>query len=103
MVRALVIRTAGINCDREMIRGFQAAGALVETVHLDALCADPSRLEEADMIGFPGGFSYGDDIASGRIFAMRVREFLYPALREAASRGCARLPCMSPMSRCSSP
>ncbi|MCA9300395.1 MAG: phosphoribosylformylglycinamidine synthase subunit PurQ [Phycisphaerales bacterium] len=91
MVRALVIRTAGINCDREMIRGFQAAGALVETVHLDALCADPSRLEEADMIGFPGGFSYGDDIASGRIFAMRVREFLYPALREAASRGCAML------------
>jgi phosphoribosylformylglycinamidine synthase subunit PurQ / glutaminase len=88
MPKALVIRTAGTNCDAEMLRAFQMAGAEAELVHLDRLIADPARLEGYDLYGFPGGFSYGDDIASGRVFAMKIRERLYPALREAAIRGC---------------
>jgi phosphoribosylformylglycinamidine synthase I len=88
MPRALVIRTAGTNCDLEMVRAFALAGAEPELVHLDALIAEPGRIEGFDLIGFPGGFSYGDDIASGRIFAMKVRERLYPHLRAAAERGC---------------
>ena len=88
MPKALVIRTAGTNCDAEMVRAFELAGAKVELVHLDRLIAEPQRLEEFDLFGFPGGFSYGDDIASGRVFAMKIRERLYPALRQAISRGC---------------
>lgn len=84
---AIVIRTAGINCDEEMVRGFELAGARVTLVHLDTLAADPSPIDTADLIGFPGGFSYGDDIASGRIYAVKVRERLYPALRAAVERG----------------
>jgi phosphoribosylformylglycinamidine synthase len=87
MPKALVIRTAGTNCDAELVRAFQLAGATVEMLHLDRLIAEPGRLDEFDLIGFPGGFSYGDDIASGRIFAMRARERLYPALRDAARQG----------------
>jgi phosphoribosylformylglycinamidine synthase subunit PurQ / glutaminase len=85
--RALIIRTAGTNCDAEMTRAFALAGAEPELVHLDALVREPSRLEAYDLIGFPGGFSYGDDIASGRVLAMKLRESLYPALRDAARRG----------------
>lgn len=84
---AIVLRSAGTNCDREMVRAFEMAGATVDLVHLDRLCAEPKQLSGYDLIGFPGGFSYGDDIASGRIFAARVRECLYPALRDAAGRG----------------
>ena len=87
MPNAVVIRAAGTNCDQEMLRAFRLAGAEAETVHLDRLIEEPGRLDEFDLIGFPGGFSYGDDIASGRIFAMRVRERLYPALRRAIERG----------------
>jgi phosphoribosylformylglycinamidine synthase len=86
MVNALVIRAAGTNCDAELVRAFELAGARVETAHLRSLVNDPARLERYGLIGFPGGFSYGDDIASGRIFAMRVRERLYPALRAAIGR-----------------
>lgn len=86
--RALVIRTAGTNCDAEMCRAFELAGAKVSLLHVDRLAADPSQIDGFDMIGFPGGFSYGDDIASGRILAVRLREKLYPALRDAARRGC---------------
>ncbi len=88
MPNALVIRTAGTNCDAELVRAFTMAGAGARTLHLDRLAAEPDTLDEFDLIGFPGGFSYGDDIASGRIFAMRVRERLYPALRRAIERGC---------------
>lgn len=88
MVKALVIRTAGTNCDAELCRAFERAGARPSLVHLNTLIADPSRVDGFDLIGFPGGFSYGDDVASGRIFAMRVRERLYPALRSAVRRGC---------------
>lgn len=86
--RALVIRTAGTNCDAEMVRAFEMAGAEVSLVHVDRLIGDPSQIESFDLMGFPGGFSYGDDIASGRILAMKLRERLYPALRDAARRGC---------------
>jgi len=85
--RALVIRTAGTNCDAEMCRAFESCGANVELVHVDRLIADPSQIDAADLIGFPGGFSHGDDIASGRIFAMKLREKLSGPLRAAAARG----------------
>ncbi len=86
--RALVIRAAGTNCDAEMCRAFALAGAEPDLVHVDALIAEPTRVDGYDLIAFPGGFSYGDDIASGRIFAMKLREKLYPALRAAVERGC---------------
>ncbi len=86
--RALIIRTAGTNCDAEMVRAFEMAGAAASLVHVDRLIADPAQVDAFDLIGFPGGFSYGDDIASGRILAMKLRERLYPALRDAARRGC---------------
>ncbi len=85
--KALVLRSAGTNCDAEMCRAFQLAGASVDLVHMDRLIADPARLADYDLIGFPGGFSYGDDIAAGRVFGVRVREHLYPALKDAVNRG----------------
>ena len=84
---ALVIRMAGTNCDRELCHAFELAGARIDLVHLDRLLADPDPIRRADLIGFPGGFSYGDDIASGRLFAVKLREGLYPELRDAATRG----------------
>lgn len=85
--KAVVIRAAGTNCDAEMVRAFGLAGAACDLVHLNRLVAEPALLEQYDLIGFPGGFSYGDDIASGRVFAARLRERLYPTLRAAAERG----------------
>ncbi len=85
--KALVIRAPGTNCDAEMCRAFEVAGASVELAHIDRLAERPDDLDRADLIGFPGGFSYGDDVASGRLFAARLRQRLYPALRRAATRG----------------
>lgn len=70
-----------------MVRAFTLAGARCDLLHINRLIADPSTLDHYNLFGFPGGFSYGDDIASGRVFAARLREHLYPALRAAAERG----------------
>lgn len=85
--KALIIRTVGTNCDRELAYAFELAGASPQIVHLNRLIADPIAIHEADLIGFPGGFSYGDDIAAGRIFANRLRHHLIEPLRAAVQRG----------------
>jgi phosphoribosylformylglycinamidine synthase len=84
---ALLLRTAGTNCDAELAHAFRLAGAEVRTIHLDALISQPALLREYQLIGFPGGFSYGDDIAAGRIFALKTRKHLYKPLVEAVERG----------------
>jgi len=84
--QALIIRTAGTNCDRELSHAFELAGAKAVTVHLNNLIEQPQIIQQANLIGFPGGFSYGDDIAAGRIFANRLRHRLYQPLLEAVGR-----------------
>ena len=84
---ALIVRTAGTNCDAELVRAFELAGARAELLHVDRLVAEPALLDGADLIGFPGGFSYGDDIASGRMLAIKLRERLLDSLRAAVERG----------------
>jgi phosphoribosylformylglycinamidine synthase len=84
---ALVIRTAGTNCDRELCHALQLAGAAPERVHLHQLIDDPQRLEAYQIISFPGGFSYGDDVAAGRILATHLRLGLLEPLRAAIDRG----------------
>ena len=70
-----------------LVLGFDVSGGSVARVHVEALARGPGLIERAQMLGFPGGFSYGDDIASGRILAMTLRERLWAALRASAQRG----------------
>ena len=72
-VRVLVLRTAGTNCNMETSFAFQESGASVDEVHLEKLFSGKVRMKDYHIMAFPGGFSYGDDIASGRIFANEMR------------------------------
>lgn len=79
MTRALVLRTAGTNCDRETVEALRRTGAEVDVMHLRKLVAEPQRLEAVELVVFPGGFSYGDDVAAGRVFGFEVRTRLAEA------------------------
>ena len=87
MINALVITTTGINCDLELAEAFRLAGAAPTSIHLNELLEHPERIDEFDLIGLPGGFSYGDAVAAGRIAAQLMRSGLYGALRRAVDRG----------------
>lgn len=86
-LNALVITAPGINCDLELSQAFAAAGAQPESILLSRLMRNPSLVDKFALIGLPGGFSYGDDIAAGRIMAALMRREIYPALAAAVARG----------------
>ncbi len=71
--RVAVLTGYGINSDQELMGAFQLAGGRAEAVHLHDAVAGRVRLEEFDILAFPGGFSFGDHIASGRVFANRMK------------------------------
>jgi phosphoribosylformylglycinamidine synthase len=87
MPRALVITAAGINCDAELVEAFELAGADVESIHLNRLAEDPSLIDGFQLVGLPGGFSYGDAVAAGRIASVLIRTSIAAALRRAVERG----------------
>jgi len=87
MTRALVLRTAGTNCDRETVEALRLAGARPELVHVRTLIAEPQRLDDCALAVFPGGFSYGDDIAAGRVLGFEVRHHLAAGFDAFVDRG----------------
>jgi phosphoribosylformylglycinamidine synthase len=86
-VKVLVLRAAGTNCDFETAHAFERVGAESETRHVNQLIAEPSLLHEFQILAFPGGFSYGDDVAAGRILATELKEKVLPDLRKFVDNG----------------
>jgi phosphoribosylformylglycinamidine synthase len=75
-VKAIILRTAGTNCDKETAFAFESAGAAAELVHINELSAGRKKLEDYKILAIPGGFTYGDDIASGKILANELKNTL---------------------------
>jgi phosphoribosylformylglycinamidine synthase len=71
--RVLVLRAPGTNCDVETAFAFQMAGAEPISIHVQQLIERPSLADNFQILCFPGGFSYGDDIAAGRVLATQLR------------------------------
>ena len=72
-VRAIVLTGFGINCDYETQTALRRAGAQAERIHLNDVIDRPSLLKGYQILAIPGGFSFGDDVASGKILANRLR------------------------------
>jgi phosphoribosylformylglycinamidine synthase len=80
VTRVLVVRAAGTNCDRETAHAFARVGGTPETRHVNELLAEPTLLKQYRILVFPGGFSYGDDIAAGRVLATELRQRALPEI-----------------------
>ncbi|VAX35952.1 Phosphoribosylformylglycinamidine synthase, glutamine amidotransferase subunit [hydrothermal vent metagenome] len=72
-VRVIVLRTAGTNCDQETAFVFRYFGAQADLIHINKLLDDSLKLSDYHILAIPGGFTYGDDIESGRILANELR------------------------------
>ncbi len=71
--RTIILRSAGTNCEGETQFAFQSAGSDTELVHINQLLSKEKRLADYHILVLPGGFSYGDDIAAGKILANELR------------------------------
>lgn len=86
-VKAIVLRAAGINCDLETVHALELAGAQAQRVHINRMIENPAMLDQYQIMVFPGGFSYGDDVAAGKILANQIVHHLADAIKKFVSDG----------------
>jgi len=67
-IKVCVLRVGGTNCDAETKRSFKELGVQAEIVHVNELVKHRSLMEYSALV-FPGGFSYGDYVRAGAIWA----------------------------------
>ena len=75
-MKAAILTFPGSNCDRDLALAFEAAGAEVVRVWHKEIALP----EGVDIVGVPGGFSFGDYLRCGAIAARapNCRRCTYP-------------------------
>jgi phosphoribosylformylglycinamidine synthase len=91
-VKIGIITGYGINADRELVQAFKLAGDNVlnedsleieiSSTHINDLFASAETIRDMHIIAFPGGFSYGDHLGSGKILAHQIKNRLKDALAQ---------------------
>jgi len=71
--KILVLTGYGINCDYETQHAFNLVGGDAKRVHINDLIDKAENLDDYHIIAFPGGFSFGDDISSGKVLANKIK------------------------------
>ncbi len=84
--KVLVLKTDGINCDEETAFAFNLAGGQAKIVHVNDLRSKKESLKNYNILAIPGGFSYGDDVVSGKILAIELASFFSEELKKFIER-----------------
>jgi phosphoribosylformylglycinamidine synthase II/phosphoribosylformylglycinamidine synthase I len=85
--RVLILHAAGTNRDRDAALACELAGGEPEIVHVNQLLAGERRLADYQMLVVPGGFSYGDDLGAGTLWALDLRHRLGEAVAQFIAEG----------------
>lgn len=84
--KVLVLKTEGTNCDEETAFAFSLIGGDSQIVHINELRTYNYKLNDFQILAIPGGFSYGDDIVSGKILAVELTSFFSQELKKFIER-----------------
>lgn len=84
--KVLVLKTDGINCDEETAFAFDLAEGNSKIVHVNDLRGKKESLKNYNILAIPGGFSYGDDVVSGKILAIELASFFSEELKKFIAR-----------------
>lgn len=71
-IKVVVITGYGINCEKELGLSCQLAGGDVSYIHAQQLFTSLFPWNDAQLIVFPGGFSFGDELGAAKVFANRI-------------------------------
>ncbi|MCJ7725345.1 MAG: phosphoribosylformylglycinamidine synthase I [Acidimicrobiia bacterium] len=85
--RVIVLHATGTNRDREAAWAIEMAGGEPEIIHINALRDGDHRLAGYQMLLLPGGFSYGDDLGAGKLWAVGLRHRLGADLEQFVADG----------------
>ncbi|MDA3038542.1 MAG: phosphoribosylformylglycinamidine synthase subunit PurQ [Actinomycetota bacterium] len=84
--RVLIPVALGTNRDHDLAHAFELAGAEANVVPLTALRSGAFRLDDFQILGVPGGFSYGDALGAGRLFGLDLVGWFGDQLHAAVAR-----------------
>jgi phosphoribosylformylglycinamidine synthase len=70
------VHATGTNRDHDVARAIAMAGGDPHIMHINALRDGLARLSDFQMLILPGGFSYGDDLGAGKLWAVALRHRL---------------------------
>jgi phosphoribosylformylglycinamidine synthase I len=85
-IRVAVLLIEGTNNEQEVYLAFKRLGADPELLHLKQLISKKD-LSDYQCLMIPGGFSAGDYVRAGAIFAARLKSALRKQLMEFAEKG----------------
>ncbi len=85
--KALVLSGDGVNCEIETSNALAEVGFQSEVIHINELIQNPKTLENFQLLAFPGGFSFGDEIQSGKILALKIQKYLINEIRDFIESG----------------
>ena len=86
-VNVCILQSDGTNCDVELFYAFKKFGGDPQYVHINELRDKSKSLKDFQILALPGGFSYGDDIASGKILAIELISFLKGEIEKFRQKG----------------
>ncbi len=72
-VKSLIITGFGINCEEELSAAYRLSGAEAPIIHLNDILVKGFNIHDFDILNFPGGFAFGDDISSGKVLANKIK------------------------------
>ena len=76
-LKALVLTGYGINCEVETRNAIVKAGGDGDILHLSKVIEEPRILEDYNFLVFPGGFSFGDALGSGKVLSNKIKHKIY--------------------------
>lgn len=92
MPKACVLRIEGTNCEEEMKIALEDSGIEADLVHLKQLTGEVSSERKRNLFDYqilmlPGGWSAGDYVRAGAIFAARIKSRLKNEIKEFVDNG----------------
>lgn len=75
-VKVLILTGDGVNCENETGHAFKMAGADPSIFHINELEKNPDLINNFDIMALPGGFSFGDELGSGKVFSLKLEKYL---------------------------
>ena len=79
-IKVLILTGYGINAEKELGWAFEKADGIPDVIHLEDIIENKKLMDKYQILAFPGGFSFGDHIASGRVFANMIKNNLLDEL-----------------------
>jgi phosphoribosylformylglycinamidine synthase len=83
----LILHAPGTNRDGDLARAFELAGGHPTIAPLTTLQSGEIRWQDFALLALPGGFSYGDALGAGRLWALDLQTWFHEALQTFAESG----------------